>query len=109
MTARLVFRPDVLHGKVALVTGGGTGIGFGIARCLASAGADVLLTSRHEDEARATAQEIADGFGHRVVAVGADVTSPDDADRVAERAIAEFGKIDILINNARVNIRGPID
>ena len=98
-----------LSGRAAIITGGSKGLGHAMAAGLASAGADVLLTSRHEDEARATAQEIADGFGHRAVAIGADVTSPDDADRVAERAVAEFGKIDILINNAGVNIRGPID
>ena len=98
-----------LTGRAAIITGGSKGLGHAMAAGLASAGTDVLLTSRHEDEALATAREIADGFGHRAVAVGADVTSPEDADRVAARAIAEFGKIDILINNAGVNIRGPID
>ncbi len=98
-----------LTGRAAIITGGSKGLGQAMAAGLASAGADVLLTSRHEEEARTAAKQIAHEFGHRAVAVEADVTSAADADRVASRAIAEFGKIDILINNAGLNIRGPID
>jgi gluconate 5-dehydrogenase len=76
---------------------------------LASAGADVLLVSRNESEAVGTAEQIAADFGHRALGMRADVTSPDDCQAMAELALAEFGKIDILINNAGVNIRGPID
>ena len=76
---------------------------------LASAGADVLLASRTEDEAVQTAKEIAGDFGTKTVAVKADVTSSDDVAAMTERALSEFGKIDVLINNAGVNIRGPID
>jgi NAD(P)-dependent dehydrogenase (short-subunit alcohol dehydrogenase family) len=76
---------------------------------LASAGADVLLTSRHEDEVMAAASEIAASYGHRAVGMKADVTSGGDCQAMAERTMAEFGKIDILVNNAGINIRGPID
>jgi NAD(P)-dependent dehydrogenase (short-subunit alcohol dehydrogenase family) len=98
-----------LTGRAAIITGGSKGLGHAMAAGLASAGADVLLTSRHEEEARAAARQMAEDFGRRAVAVEADVTSPANADRVASRAIDEFGKIDILINNAGLNIRGPID
>jgi NAD(P)-dependent dehydrogenase (short-subunit alcohol dehydrogenase family) len=98
-----------LTGRAAIVTGGSRGLGQAMAAGLASAGADVLLTSRHEDEAAAAATEIAADYGHRAVGMKADVTSSDDCQAMADRAIAEFGKIDILINNAGINIRGPID
>jgi len=98
-----------LTGKSAIVTGGSKGLGQAIAAGLASAGADVLLTSRHEDEAVAAATEIASDFGHRAVGVQADVTSPGECQAIVERTLAEFGKIDILVNNAGVNVRGPID
>ena len=98
-----------LTGRAALVTGGSKGLGHAMAAALASAGADVLITSRHEDEAEEAAAGIAADYGHRAVGIAADVTSPDDCQAAAGRMVAEFGKIDILINNAGVNIRGAID
>jgi NAD(P)-dependent dehydrogenase (short-subunit alcohol dehydrogenase family) len=98
-----------LTGKSAIVTGGSRGLGEAMAAGLASAGADLLLTSRHAEEAAAAAQAVAQNFGHRALGVAADVTNPDDCQKLVERAIAEFGKIDILINNAGVHIRGAID
>lgn len=98
-----------LTGKTAIITGGSRGLGEAMAAGLASAGADVLLSSRHADEAAAAAAQIAADFGHRALGVQADVTQPDECQRLADRALAEFGKIDILINNAGINIRGPIE
>ena len=98
-----------LTGKSAIVTGGSKGLGQAMAAGLASAGADVVLTSRHEDEAVAAAADIAVQYGRRAIGLRADVTSPDDCQAMADRTLAEFGKIDVLINNAGVNIRGPID
>ncbi len=98
-----------LSGRAAIITGGSKGLGHAMAAGLASAGADVLLTSRNAMEGEAAAQEIADAFGHRALAMSADVTSPDACQAVVQRALDEFGKIDILINNAGINIRGPID
>lgn len=98
-----------LTGKSAVITGGSKGLGAAMAAGLASAGADVLLASRTLDEVTQTAEEIARDYGHKAVGVQTDVTSPDDVNNMTERAISEFGKIDILINNAGVNIRGPID
>ena len=98
-----------LTGKSAIITGGSKGLGEAMAAGLASAGANVLLTSRHEDEVVAAAEQIAADFGHRAIGIKADATNPDEVDSMVTRAMSEFGKIDILINNAGINIRGPID
>ncbi len=98
-----------LHGKSAIITGGSKGLGQAMAAGLASAGANVLLTSRHEDEAKSAAEEIAKDFGQQAVGMVADVTDPEDVQEMTERALNEFGQIDILINNAGINIRGAID
>lgn len=98
-----------LTGRAAIITGGSKGLGEAMAAGLASAGADVLLTSRNAEEVTATAKQIAGDFGNKAVGIVADVASNDDVDAMVETAIQEFGRIDILINNAGVNIRGPID
>ena len=98
-----------LSGRVAIVTGGSKGLGEAMAAGLASAGADILLTSRREEEAAAAASRIADEFGHRAIGIQADVTSEGDTERLVSRALDELGRIDILVNNAGVNIRGAID
>lgn len=98
-----------LTGKSAVITGGSKGLGQAMAAGLASAGADVMLVSRHLDEASAAAQQIAGEFGHQAVGFQADITVPEQADAMAAAALKEFGRIDILINSAGINIRGPID
>ena len=98
-----------LTGRAAIITGGSKGLGQAMAAGLASAGADVLLTSRHAAEVEAVANQIASEFGCRAIGIPADVTEPDDVDQMVAQALAEFGKIDILINNAGINIRGPIE
>ena len=98
-----------LTGKVAIVTGGSKGLGFAMASGLASAGANVLLASRNLDEAQAAADEIARDYGHRAIAFCGDVTSSEANEAMVQQAISEFGRLDILIANAGVNIRGPID
>jgi gluconate 5-dehydrogenase len=98
-----------LTGKSAIVTGGSKGLGAAMAAGLASAGAEVLITSRHQEEAAAAAAQIASDFSQKTIGLEADVSSPDDVQAMVDRALGEFGKIDILINNAGINIRGPID
>jgi len=98
-----------LQGKSAIITGGSKGLGEAIAAGLASAGADVLLTSRHQAEAENAAAQIAADFGHRAVGLAADVIDSEQVQSMVDRAITEFGKIDVLINNAGINFRGPID
>jgi len=98
-----------LTGKSAVITGGSKGLGEAMAAGLASAGADVLLVSRHRDEAEAAAKKIAEQFGKRAHGWQADVTDPQQTQSIADETLRLFGRIDILINSAGINIRGPID
>ena len=91
-----------LHGRVAIITGGGTGIGFGIASEYARLGAKLVLASRNEKHLEPAAQALA-AKGVEVVTVRTDVREPEDVDRMVQAAIARFGAIDILVNNAAGN------
>lgn len=93
------FSNTMLKGKVALVTGGGTGIGRAIALALAEVGADVAITSRNSQALQDTAAQIT-SFGVRALDVAADVSKKIEVDRMYERVISEFAKIDILVNCA---------
>jgi 3-oxoacyl-[acyl-carrier protein] reductase len=88
-----------LTGKRAIVTGSTSGIGEGIARMLAREGAAVVVHGRNEAAARRVQQEIEVAGGKVVVAIG-DLSTDDGAKRVADRALTEFGAIDILVNSA---------
>lgn len=96
-----------LAGKVALVTGGSRGIGRDIARCLAQAGADVVIASRKQEPLANTAAELG-GLAGRVIPIACHVGKPEQLDALVERSEAELGPIDILVNNAATNIgQGP--
>ena len=92
---------ELLAGKTAIVTGGGRGIGRGIALCLAQDGADVAVCDRDAEPAHVTVREI-EALGRRSVAIQADVSSRDGAERMVAEALAAFGHIDVLVNNAGV-------
>jgi NAD(P)-dependent dehydrogenase (short-subunit alcohol dehydrogenase family) len=98
-----------LSGRVALVTGGSKGLGKAMARGFAEAGADIVISSRHESELEATAAEIRSGTKARVAHVVADLSRRGEAERLAGSAIQGMGRIDILINNAGSNTPQPID
>jgi gluconate 5-dehydrogenase len=98
-----------LTGRVAVVTGGSKGLGQAMAAGLASAGADVVVVSRHLQAVEAVAEELSRDFGRRALGLAADVTDADAVQNMVAQATAQFGRIDILINNAGINIRGPID
>ncbi len=98
-----------LTGRVAVITGGSKGLGEAMAEGLASAGADLVLVSRHAAEAEATAARIAQDYGRRAIGVEANVIDPQAVESAVDRALHEFGGIDILINSAGINIPGPID
>jgi NAD(P)-dependent dehydrogenase (short-subunit alcohol dehydrogenase family) len=89
-----------LSGKVAVVTGGGRGIGRGIAEGLAAAGADVVIASRKLQNLETAAQEIEAATGRRVIPVSCHVGRWDDCDQLVERVYGEFGRCDVLVNNA---------
>jgi NAD(P)-dependent dehydrogenase (short-subunit alcohol dehydrogenase family) len=97
-----------LDGRTALITGGSKGLGRAIADALAGAGADVCLVSRHVDEAEKAASEIRAATSRRAVAIEADVSRSSSVNRMVERATAELGHVDILINNAGTNVRNPV-
>jgi NAD(P)-dependent dehydrogenase (short-subunit alcohol dehydrogenase family) len=98
-----------LTGKVALVTGGSKGLGKAMARGLAEAGADVVISSRHESELHAALEEVLRGTGRRGRYVVADMTRREDVARLARTALEQMGRVDILVNNAGTNKPQAID
>ncbi len=97
-----------LAGRRALVTGGSKGLGRVMAQALAEAGADVAIAARTLSDCQHAADEIAAATGRRTVAFAADVTKEADVQRLAAEVESTLGPVDILINNAGINIRGPI-
>ncbi|MFL5340246.1 MAG: SDR family NAD(P)-dependent oxidoreductase [Gemmataceae bacterium] len=103
--------PDLfnLTGRVALVTGGSKGLGQAMARALAEAGADVVISSRHEAELRTALDQILAGTGRKGAYVVADMSKRDDVKRLAQSALEKMGRVDVLVNNAGTNSPQPID
>ncbi len=100
-------RSFLLDEKVAIVTGGSKGIGKACVLALSEAGANTVVVSRHLSEARQAAAEAQDK-GSDAIAIEADIKNASDVERMVHQTIDRFGKIDILVNNAAVNIRKPI-
>jgi NAD(P)-dependent dehydrogenase (short-subunit alcohol dehydrogenase family) len=98
-----------LTNKTAIITGGSKGLGLAMAEGLASAGANLVIISRNEKEGMAAAEKIVKEYKTKAIAISATVTSEEEMQKAVETTIKEFGVIDILINNAGINIRGPID
>lgn len=98
-----------LSGKSAIITGGSKGLGLAMAAGLASAGASIMLVNRNTEEGIKAAQELSRDFGVKAISFGADITSKEQTEAMAKIAFEAFGQIDILINSAGINIRGPID
>ncbi len=97
-----------LKGRGAVITGGSKGLGLAMAAGLASAGADLLLVSRHLEEASAAAADLAREYGVRALGHAADVRQEGEVAGFVRAAEAAFGGVDILINSAGINIRGPV-
>jgi peroxisomal 2,4-dienoyl-CoA reductase len=104
--AASVFRPGLLEGQVALVTGGGTGIGLGISELLAELGAHVVIASRKPAHLEAALAAIT-ARGHKASAVTLDVRDPERVKAVVDEVAAEHGRIDLLVNNAAGNFYAP--
>ncbi len=98
-----------LTGRVALVTGGSKGLGHAMAAGLASAGADVVICGRDGEAAQQVAAELAEQYGVSGLGLAADVAQPDQVDELLQQVEQRFGRLDILINNAGINIRGSIE
>ncbi|MFL5242002.1 MAG: SDR family NAD(P)-dependent oxidoreductase [Gemmataceae bacterium] len=98
-----------LTGKTALVTGGSKGLGKAMARAMAQAGADVLISSRHEDELRAALKEILQGTHQKGDYLVADMSRREEVNRLAQLSLERLGRVDILINNAGTNTPQPLE
>src|ERR1044072_6101473 len=94
-----IFNEGILKGRVAFVTGGGTGITGGVARALAEAGATVTLVSRKLDHLIPAAQAINENGGN-AIAVAADVRQPEEVEKAIARTVEQLGRIDIVVNGA---------
>jgi len=96
---RDTFAPHVMAGRVALITGGGTGIGFGIARTLGLLGAKISIMSRKQDVLAKAASEL-EALGMEAFHVAADVRDYDQVQAAIDATVKRFGSLDILVNNA---------
>jgi len=109
LAAQLSRSKGELSGQVAIVTGAGRGIGRATALELAQMGADIVVAELDREGAERTAAEVK-GLGRRVSVVRTDATSRDDLTTMADRARAEFGRIDVLVNNAGIyRAAAPLD
>jgi 2-deoxy-D-gluconate 3-dehydrogenase len=98
-----------LDGKVSIVTGCSSGLGPTLASGLAEAGSDLVVCSRRADLLKANAEEIAERTGRRVVPIVADVSREADVSRLVGEAEKEFGRLDVLVNNAGVSFLKPAE
>ena len=101
-----VFRPGLFDGQVALVTGGGSGIGRGIADTLAALGAHVVLASRKQERVDAAAAEIR-AAGGKASGVAVDVREPERVQQMVAQVTEAHGRLDLLVNNAAGNFYAP--
>lgn len=103
--------PNILDftGRVAIVTGGGTGIGAATALLLARLGADVVISSRNKQVLEAKAAEIAAETGRKCLAVPADVTNEEQVIAMVQQTMDAFGRIDVLVNNAGATVLRPLE
>jgi NAD(P)-dependent dehydrogenase (short-subunit alcohol dehydrogenase family) len=99
-----------LEGRVSVVTGGATGLGFNMALGLAEAGSSIVIASRKLDACEKACQEIEKSTGVKTLAVACDVTKPDQVNAMKDAVMGRFGRVDVLVNNAgRAWVAAPED
>ena len=97
-----------LHGKVAIVTGGNTGIGKAVVLALAKEGADIVIDYIADEDAEVLLEAEVKGLGDKVVGVKADVSKIDDLRTLVTTAVSTFGRLDIMVNNAGIETRTSV-
>ena len=103
-----MFETGLLKGKSIIITGGGTGLGKSMATRFAELGADLVITSRRQNVIDETAEALRQ-YGGKVLTVACDVRDPDQVQNMVDHTVNEFGKIDILLNNAAGNFISPTE
>ena len=103
-----MFDKELLNDKSIIVTGGGTGLGKSMATRVAELGANLVITSRRQEVIDKTAEELRD-HGGKVLAIACDVRDPEQVNDMVSQTVDEFGKIDILLNNAAGNFISPTE
>ncbi len=103
----MTYTKDLLAGKVAVVTGGGSGLGKAVAAAMAAHGADVALASRDEERLSAAAAEISKATGRKALAVATDVSDPKAVAALFDRVEKDLGPVSILVNSAAANFVRP--
>ena len=103
-----MFDKQLLNDKSIIVTGGGTGLGKSMALRFAELGADLVITSRRKEVIEKTAEELGE-HGGKVLAIACDVRDPDQVNDMISQTVNEFGKIDVLLNNAAGNFISPTE
>lgn len=98
-----------MHGKVALITGGGTGIGKGIARTFADAGARLFIAARNSERLQQSAEEIATKSGQQVTPLPVDVTDESSVQEMFSKVMQQSGRVDVLVNNSGSIEGDPIE
>lgn len=104
-----MLREDALEGKIAVITGGGTGLGKAMTKYLMSLGANTVITGRRLEVLKETAKELEKETKQKCLAVQCDVRNTEQVENLKNEALAEFGKVDILINNAAGNFISPTE
>ena len=104
-----MLRDGALQGKTVLVTGGGTGLGRSMSRYFLQLGANVIIASRKEDVIKQAAGELEKETGGRCLGLSCDVRNYEEVEAVIKAGVEEFGKIDVLVNNAAGNFISPTE
>lgn len=109
MKEHAMLGPGALKGKTIVVTGGGTGLGRSMSEMFLHAGANVVIASRKQEVLDKTAAELMEATGGKVAPIACDVRQHTDIDALVEKSVAEFGKVDVLLNNAAGNFISPTE
>lgn len=104
-----MLRDDALKGKTIVVTGGGSGLGKSMATYFLELGANIVITSRNLEKLQNTAKEMEEATGGKVLSVACDVRNYDEVEAMVAASVAEFGQVDVLLNNAAGNFISPTE